>query len=373
VWWQRAHPPFWRAKTVAETSPRFKKTLVGTAGAAVLLFVVGLTGDSQPKPDTVDTAAVSADDDAVDPAATATAATTPNATSTAVPPTTTPPPATTEEAVLDADEGSALALLGTLAVKGRAPKTGYDREQFGQAWFDTDRNGCDTRNDILGRDLSNVTFKAGTRSCKVLSGTLADPLTGRMIAFTSDDGMAVQIDHVVALSDAWQKGAAQWDPGKRLAFANDPINLLAVDGPTNGSKSDSDAASWLPPNKAFRCPMVARQVAVKAKYGLWITAAERDAIARVLSSCPGQVAPTGGTPTTAPVPLARRSAAVAPAPLAPAAPPPPAPMAPPAGALDSNYGTCKAAKAAGAGPYYAGTDPEYDWYRDQDSDGMVCD
>lgn len=192
---------------------------------------------------------------------------------------------------------TALALLGTLAVKGRAPKTGYSRDQFGPAWADTDRNGCDTRDDVLKRDLTGVTFRAGTHGCVVLTGRLADPYTGRTLAFSKSDAGAVQIDHVVALSDAWQTGAQTWAAGTRLAFANDPLELLAVDAGANDAKSDSDAASWLPPNKGYRCAMVARQVAVKAAYGLWVTPAERDAIARVLSTCPGRLVPTGGAPT----------------------------------------------------------------------------
>ena len=142
--------------------------------------------------------------------------------------------------------------IATLAVKGRAPKTGYDRDQFGQAWYDLDRNGCDTRNDILRRDLKNFSLKAGTNGCLVLKGTLNGPYTGKTIKFvrgthTSSD---VQIDHVVALSDAWQKGAQQMSPSERRQLANDPLNLLAVDGPTNASKGDGDAATWLPPRRA---------------------------------------------------------------------------------------------------------------------------
>ena len=187
----------------------------------------------------------------------------------------------------------ALAVLGTLAVKGRAPRTGYDRDLFGQRWADVDRNGCDTRNDILGRDLTGVSFKPGTRDCVVLTGQLSDPFTGRAIPFVKEDASAVQVDHVVALSNAWQTGAQQWEPAKRLLFANDPLNLLAVDGPANSSKGDGDAATWLPPNKGYRCDYVARQVAVKARYGLWVVPPERDAMARVLAACPGQDLPTG--------------------------------------------------------------------------------
>ena len=189
--------------------------------------------------------------------------------------------------ITGAESRTALATLSTLAVKGRAAKTGYHRDLFGPAWADTDRNGCDTRNDILARDLTGETFRAGTRNCVVLSGEFVEPYTGRTVSFSKADAGAVQIDHVVALSDAWQKGAQSWSASKRLAFANDPLELLAVDGPTNAAKSDGDAATWLPPNKAYRCAMVARQVAVKAKYGLWVTSAERDAVSRVLGSCAG--------------------------------------------------------------------------------------
>ncbi len=188
---------------------------------------------------------------------------------------------------------TALATAQALPVKGRAPRTGYDRAMFGPAWTDVDRNGCDTRNDILRRDLVSQVLKDGTHGCVVASGTLEDPYSGRSIAFVRGQGTssAVQIDHVVALSDAWQKGAQQWDAGTREAFANDPMNLLAVDGPLNAQKGDGDTATWLPPNKPFRCTYVARQVAVKHAYGLWTTAAERDAMVRVLSTCPSEPLP----------------------------------------------------------------------------------
>ncbi|MFI6498453.1 HNH endonuclease family protein [Nonomuraea typhae] len=177
--------------------------------------------------------------------------------------------------------------LDKLAVKGRAPKTGFEREKFGPAWADVDRNGCDTRNDILKRDMRSETFKAGTHDCIVLTGVLDDPYSGKTITFKRGNttSMAVQIDHVIPLSDAWQKGAQQWEAAKRKEFANDPINLMAVDGPLNGQKSDSDAATWLPPRKGYRCTYIAKQIEVKAKYALWVTAAEKQAMERVLDSC----------------------------------------------------------------------------------------
>jgi hypothetical protein len=181
----------------------------------------------------------------------------------------------------------ALAELENIPVKGRAPKTGYSRDEFGPAWADTDHNGCDTRNDILARDLEGETFKPGTQNCVVATGTLADNYTGLTIHFIRGNATSpqVQIDHIVALSDAWQKGAQQLSPDQRKHLANDPLNLMAADGPTNSAKGDKDAATWLPPNNAFRCEYVARQTAVKAKYQLWVTPAEHDAIAGILDTC----------------------------------------------------------------------------------------
>ncbi|MEU3828132.1 DUF1524 domain-containing protein [Streptomyces sp. SID486] len=194
--------------------------------------------------------------------------------------------------------GAAATAAGSLTVKGRAPKTGYSRDRFGTAWADTDSNSCDTRDDILKRDLKQVKFTGGT--CKVSYGLLEpDPYSGKEITYRRGRSQ-VDIDHVVALSDAWQKGAKYWKPSKRIALANDPLNLIAVDASTNRGKGDGDAATWLPPNKAYRCTYVAAQVAVKKKYGLWVTAAEQSAMRKVLATCPKQKLPTGGNPTEAP-------------------------------------------------------------------------
>jgi Protein of unknown function (DUF1524)/Excalibur calcium-binding domain len=270
-------------------------------------------------------------------------------------------------------------VLATLPVKGRAPKTGYSREQFGPAWSDVDHNGCDTRNDVLRRDLTALALKPGTRACVVLSGVLADPYTAIAINFRRGNATstAVQIDHVVALSDAWQKGAQKLSPAQRLSFANDPLNLLAVDGPANQSKSDGDAATWLPPNKSYRCNYVARQISVKSSYGLWVTQAEHDAMARVLSDCPDALAPTT-RPASAPAQAAQAPPARQPA-TAPAAVPAPAPaqvqMAPapapaPAPAART-YANCTAVRAAGAAPIHVGQ-PGYSRQLDRDGDGVGC-
>ena len=188
------------------------------------------------------------------------------------------------------EPGLATAVLETLAVKGRAPKTGYTRAQFGPAWADVDRNGCDTRNDILKRDLTSITYRAKTRNCVVESGTLIDRYSGETINFVKGNisSMEVQIDHVVALSNAWQTGAFKLSADQRKALSNDPLNLFAVKGRLNSQKGDGDAATWLPPLKSFRCSYVAQQIAVKAKYSLWVTAPEKAAMVSILAKCPTQ-------------------------------------------------------------------------------------
>jgi len=188
-----------------------------------------------------------------------------------------------------APSDDALTVLNSISVKGRAAKTGYTRAQFTH-WSDLDRNGCDARNDTLKRDLTEVIYKAGTRDCKVISGLLLDPFSGKVITFSSTKSN-IDIDHVVALSNAWQTGAAYFDKTKRQQIANDPLNLLAVDFSLNRQKGDGDAATWLPPLKSYRCDYVARQIAVKAKYGLWVTQPEKNAIVKLLEKCEGQKIP----------------------------------------------------------------------------------
>jgi hypothetical protein len=185
----------------------------------------------------------------------------------------------------------AINKLQTLPIKGRAPKTGYSREQFAPGWADI--GSCTMRDYILKRDMINVVTKSSA-DCTVESGMLNDPYTGKTIHFQRGAGTstAVEIDHVVALSNAWQTGAQLIDVSKRAEMYNDPLELLAVDGPANNNKGDGDAATWLPPNKAYRCRYVARQIAVKVKYNLWVTPAEHDAIKNTLQSCPGQTLPS---------------------------------------------------------------------------------
>ena len=171
--------------------------------------------------------------------------------------------------------------------KGSESVPQYSRDQFGQRWADVDRNGCDTRNDVLKRDLHDLQMKRSSPQCVVVAGVLDDPYTGRQIDFQrgEDSSEAVQIDHVVALANAWKSGAWQWDAARRQDFANDPFNLLAVDGAANQDKGASSADQWLPSNSAYQCAYVQRQIAVKSSWGLGVTRAEKKAMTSVLERC----------------------------------------------------------------------------------------
>ena len=248
------------------------------------------------------TTGVLAPDAEAAPAATATAATAATASDA---PTITTEPGATEPGATEPSRASSPTVTGTatdgtssaaaaatarvqlaaLPVKGKAPATGYDREgDFGTAWLDVDRNGCDTRNDVLARDLTAISRRG---PCTVLTGTLVSPYTGATVDFVRGNRTStlVQIDHVVALENAWRTGAQQLTQPELEALANDPENLFAVDGHSNAQKRSGDAATWLPADKSFRCTYVEHQVAVKTKYRLWVAPAEHDAIARILDGC----------------------------------------------------------------------------------------
>ncbi len=329
---------------------------------------------------------------------------------------------------------SAVTALEALRVAGRAPRTGYSRARFGRSWTDDvdvdgGHNGCDTGNDVLRRDLQELTLRPGSGGCVVTAGTFTDPYTGRPLQFTAGKQSAVQIDHVVSLSNAWQTGAASITAAQRQNLANDPLNLQSTASAINQAKGDGDAATWLPPNKAYRCTYVARQVAVKAKYRLWVTFAERQAISTVLATCGAKpasppiiskppssqvastpmgrtVAPqavtllaaptapptTTGTPppaeTTNPPPAETTNPPPAETTTPPSAetttPPPAEVPAPtpestesatetPAAQADSGvyYANCAAARAAGAAPLNRG-EPGYRAGLDRDHDGIAC-
>lgn len=269
----------------------------------------------------------------------------------------------------------ALSALNGLKVAARGTMSDYDRETLFGGWIDADGNCADTRQEILARDLDEV---VSTDGCKVDSGVLdPDPYTGARIEFvrgpaTSSD---VQIDHVVSLGNAWITGARNLSQDRRVEFANDPLNLLAVDGPANQAKSDKPADAWLPANAGFRCEFVAIQIAVKAKYDLWVTAPERNTMTEVLTGCQDQQLPTDATmavgdiAANAPAEVAPEPAAVAPAPkpVAPA----PAPVAPEPAAPAGGWANCTEARAAGAAPIYRGS-PGYAPKLDRDGDGIAC-
>ncbi|WP_202980881.1 HNH endonuclease family protein [Microbacterium lushaniae] len=183
-------------------------------------------------------------------------------------------------------EHARAALTGLETVSGQSIAR-YYRESFGTAWHDLDRNGCDTRNDVLRRDLHDTVLKDGTNGCKVLAGVLVDPYTGERVEFVSgtDTSVLVQIDHLVPLAWAWRHGAEFWSDQERLAFANDPDNLRATAGAVNQSKGDSGPEEWLPPSEAAHCVYVSDYVAVLDEWDLGVTGEERTALERVLARC----------------------------------------------------------------------------------------
>ncbi|ROP64104.1 HNH endonuclease family protein [Curtobacterium sp. PhB115] len=267
------------------TSRRRRRTRISLTSVLVVLAlavggyaldatgVIGPDADAAAGPTAVATATVGTESDAPEPsrASRPTDATAP-----------TDPTVSTST---DTDAADARAVLATLPVKGKSAGTGYDRTgEFGSAWIDVDDNGCDTRNDVLARDLSDIVRQG---PCKVMTGTLVSPYTGATIDFVRGNTTStlVQIDHVVALENAWRTGAQQLSQSEREALANDPSNLFAVDGRSNSQKGSGDAATWLPANKAFRCTYIEHQVSVKAEYRLWVAPAEHDAMERILSTC----------------------------------------------------------------------------------------
>lgn len=177
-----------------------------------------------------------------------------------------------------------LSDLNNLTVNDNpTPPEKYNRvEQFGPAWKDVDHNGCDTRNDILARDL---TVQEMRNSCVITAGQLADPYSGEQIDFRKKDASKVQIDHVVALENAWQSGAYKLTQEDREALANDPDNLLAVNGHDNMAKGSKSADQWMPPNTAYACTYASKQVQIKSRYALTVTSSEKQALADALATC----------------------------------------------------------------------------------------
>ncbi|WP_167762111.1 HNH endonuclease family protein [Blastococcus sp. CT_GayMR20] len=190
------------------------------------------------------------------------------------------------------EPAAAATALAGLRVAEKTALDGYERGcgdgeacVFGPAWSDVDRNGCDQRNDVLHRDLTEVQVRDGTQGCVVIAGVLDDPYTGEMVPFEKADAALVPIDHVVPLAAAWVQGAAAWAPDQREAFANDLANLIATTRAENSSKGDSTAEEWVPADPAYGCSYATVVVTVKDRYALAVTPAEADALAGLLATC----------------------------------------------------------------------------------------
>lgn len=190
------------------------------------------------------------------------------------------------------DPDAATQALAGLTVAEKAPLDGYERGcgtgeacVFGPAWSDVDRNGCDQRNDVLHRDLTDVAVRDGTQGCVVIAGVLDDPYTGATVIFEKADAAEVPIDHVVPLAAAWVQGAAGWSDEQRELFANDPANLIATTRSENSAKGDSTADEWVPSDPAYGCSYATVVVTVKTAYALSVTPAESAALEDLLATC----------------------------------------------------------------------------------------
>ncbi len=263
-----------------------------------------------------------------------------------------------------ADVGdNAAQVLAQLDVQKKNSSRGYKRSKFGSGWGNSNNDPCDTRSDILKRDLSRYTVPPrDLHDCMVLTGVLEiDPYTGEQIVYERGGASEIDIDHVVALSNSWGLGAKSWSKKKRRAFANDPLNLLAVDAGANRSKGDKDASKYLPSNTSFQCDYVARQIAVKDKYDLAVTRAEKRAMTQVLDTCPKEKIPGPGSPN--PTAGGNDGGTSSGDPTA----------TPGAGSDATYYATCAAAREAGVTPIVEGT-PLYDanTHLDRDKDGRAC-
>jgi len=361
---------------------RLRTRRVAGAGLVGSVVVCGV-GASMAAPPVVTRPAAVVSSEATSRSAPASAAAyVPEATSASAAASVMPAPSKSQDALsrmaASADASSALAALVALPVRtGPAPR-GYVRSAFGQAWADVDRNGCDTRNDALRRDLTGLVIKPGTNGCTVTSGSLEDPYGGHTVSYVRG-GSTVEVDHVVSLADAWASGANRWDLSARTAFANDPLELLATTTALNQAKGDKNAARWLPPAVSFRCQYASLQVAIKSKYTLTVTAAERAAIGKVLTGCTTQ-----GLLEARPVPLLSVDANAA----APTSQPSTSTgtgtatgagggSGPGPGSTNTTqqaavyYANCAAARAAGAAPIHRG-EPGYRPGLDRDGDGIAC-
>lgn len=185
----------------------------------------------------------------------------------------------------------ARALIRKVKVAEPAPGRSYNRSAFGTAWTDDSdapwaHDDCPTREQVLQRDMPDEAFRSkpgDSLRCVVASGTLSDPYTGRKIVFTKERPQAVQVDHVIALSEAWQQGAWNWSRRQRVEYANDPLVLLAVDGPANVQKSDHGPAEWLPPNHGVWCALAVRRAQIELRFHLPATRLDKHTMMEVCS------------------------------------------------------------------------------------------
>jgi hypothetical protein len=246
---------------------------------------------------------------------------------------------------------STRALLSDLAVTAEHQR-GYDRDKFAD-WRDADGDGCDTRDEVLLREAIDLPrIGAG---CQLTSGRWFSKYDG----VTTADASTFDIDHMVPLAEAWQSGAYRWSSGTRARYSNDlryGAALIAVTAHSNRSKGEQEPQDWMPERASYRCTYVANWVAVKWRWNLRVNRAEKDFLRSRLRACGW---PGVAKPSRAVIGVQSHESSTGAGTGG-------------GGSTDPRFDYCYEAIDAGYGPYYSGVDPEYDWYDDADSDGVVC-
>ena len=231
---------------------------------------------------------------------------------------------------------------------------GYQRNFF-TLWIDSDHDGCNTREEVLIAEAASTPSR--NSACTLTGGKWFSAYDGQV--FTS--ASSLDIDHMVPLEEAWASGAYKWTSATRTAYANDlgyPRSLIAVSAGSNRSKGSDDPWLWMPTRTSYRCQYIDDWVAIKYRWNLAVDTREKQDLVTKLRSC------TGRTMVMKPLRATVRMGS--------------SPAGSSSGSSSSNTGTdprfssCANAKAAGYGPYFRGRDAEYSWYRDGDSDGIVC-
>lgn len=156
----------------------------------------------------------------------------------------------------------------------------YNRDEW-KHWSDFDLDCMNTRHEIL-KAQADGPIRFSPDGCYVSMSTWHDPFSGKTFTRASD----LDVDHIVPLKWAHDNGGYAWNRERKEEFANDPINLLAVDDGLNSQKRAQPPTAWMPPNHYFRCEYLDLWLKVLKKYDdLRMHPAEKRIFSRQLRAC----------------------------------------------------------------------------------------